>query len=105
MSLPFDLNSLGPLMAGFQQRMEAMKAEAASAEVEGTAGGGLVTVVATGGMQLVSVRIDPSAMDDREMLEDLVVAASNDALRKAKDLLTDKLSAATGGLPLPPGLL
>ncbi|MCK6523422.1 YbaB/EbfC family nucleoid-associated protein [Myxococcota bacterium] len=105
MSNPFDINNLGSMMQGLQQNMMRIKAEAEAAEVEGSAGGGLVTVVATGGQKVLSVRISPSAMDDREMLEDLIVAATNNALTKGKELMAQKLSALTGGLPLPPGLL
>lgn len=105
MSSPFDLNNLGGLMAGFQQSIAQMKQEAEAARVEGQAGGGLVTVIVNGAQDVISVRIADDAMDDREMLEDLVVAATNDANRKARELMAGKMSALTGGLPLPPGLL
>ena len=108
MSFPMDpggLGGLGGMFSGMQQRMEQMKAEAAQTEVEGSAGGGLVTVVANGGMEVVRVRISPDAADDTEMLEDLIVAATNDAMRKAKDVLGQKMSSLMGGMPLPPGLM
>lgn len=104
MSNPFDLNALGPLMAGFQQNIMRIKAEAETTHVEGQAGGGAVRVTVTGAQEMVAVRISPAAFEDREMLEDLVVAATNDALRKAKEMMAQKMSALTGGLPLPPGL-
>lgn len=103
MSNPFE--ALGPLMAGFQQRIEQIKEEAGQMEVEGQAGGGLVKVVANGKQEVLKVTVDASAAEDREMLEDLIVAATNDALRQSKEQLAQKMSALTGGLPLPPGLL
>ena len=104
MSNPFDLDGLGGLMQGFQQNIQRMKAEAEAARVEGQAGGGLVRVVATGTQEIVSVSIAEACMDDREMLEDLIHAATNDALRQAREVMSEKMSALTGGLPLPPGL-
>ena len=86
-----------------QQAMEQVKQELAEATVDGTAGGGVVTAVATGDQRLVSVTIDPSAVDpgDVEMLQDLIVAAINDALRAARELADAKMAAVTGGLRLP----
>lgn len=104
MSNPFDMGPLGPMMAGFQQRIMQIKAEAELARVEGQAGNGLVRVVANGAGDVVSIRISDDATDDREMLEDLMVAATNDALRKGRELMAGKMSELTGGLPLPPGL-
>lgn len=108
MSNPFDLGALGglgPMMAGLQQQMKRMQEEAEATEVEGQAGGGMVRVVATGAQTLVSVRIDPRLMDDREMLEDLLVAATNDAMRRSKEMVAQKLGALAGAMGLPPGLL
>ncbi len=82
--------------------MERIQAEVAAKTVEGSAGGGMVTVVANGRGELVSVRIDPeAAREELEMLQDLVVAAANDALRKARELLTQEMSRVAGGLGLP----
>ncbi len=103
--MSFDLNNLQGMMAGLQQRMMQAKADAEATEVTGQAGGGMIKVVATGGQQIVSVSIDPAAMDDREMLEDLIHAATNDALRQAKEVVAAKMKDATGGMPLPPGLM
>lgn len=105
MSFPVDPNALGGLMSGFQQQMEAMKAEAAATEVTGQAGGGLVKVVANGGMEVVRVSVSDDVMDDREMLEDLITAATNDALREARGILNGKMQQMMGGLPIPPGLM
>ncbi|MED5370830.1 MAG: YbaB/EbfC family nucleoid-associated protein [Myxococcota bacterium] len=103
--MSFDLNNLQGMMAGLQQRMMQAKQEAEATEVTGKSGGGLVQVTATGGQEIRKVSIDPGAMDDREMLEDLIHAATNDALRQAKEVVAAKMSEATGGLPLPPGLM
>lgn len=89
-----------------QSRMQDLQAELESAEVEGRAGGGLVAVTMSGKGEVKKVSIDPSLMKDeeREVLEDLVVAACADAKAKAEALAAEKMKAVTGGLPLPPGL-
>jgi DNA-binding YbaB/EbfC family protein len=86
-----------------QQEMLRVQAELESATVDGSAGGGVVSATVTGKQELVSVTIDPSVVDpdDVEMLQDLVVAAINDALRASRALAEQKLSAVTGGLRLP----
>ncbi len=86
--------------------MDRIQAEVAARIVEGSAGGGMVTAVANGKGELLSVKIDPEVAQggDLEMLQDLVTAAANDALRKARELLTQEVSRLTGGLGLPPGL-
>jgi len=86
-----------------QQEMDRIQRELADAQVEGSAGGGVVRAVVTGKQELVSVQIDPAAVDpsDVEMLQDLVTAAVNDALAASRRLAEDKmgaLSALTGGL-------
>jgi hypothetical protein len=100
---------LGDLMKQAQRlkaEMERLQAEAATKTVDGSAGGGMVTAVANGKGELLSVRIDPAAVreEDLEMLQDLVTAAANDALRKARELLAQDVSRLTGGFGLP-GLL
>lgn len=89
-----------------QSRMQDMQAELERAEVEGRSGGGLVAVVMSGKGEIRKLSIDPSLMkeDEREVLEDLVVAAAADAKTKAETLAAEKLKSVTGGLPLPPGL-
>jgi DNA-binding YbaB/EbfC family protein len=86
-----------------QQAIERVKVELAQSHVDGSAGGGVVKAVVTGDNQLVSVTIDPSAVDpsDVDMLQDLIVAAVNDALRSAKELGETKMAAVTGGMRLP----
>ena len=88
-----------------QGRMEKLQKELENETVEASAGGGAVTVVATGTQKLVSVRIDPDAAGDPEMLQDLVVAAVNEALERSKQMAAEKMQAVTSGLGLPPGLL
>ncbi len=89
-----------------QSRMQDLQTELESAEVEGRAGGGLVAVTMSGKGEVKKVSIDPSLMKDeeREVLEDLVVAACADAKSKAEALAAEKMKAVTGGLPIPPGL-
>jgi DNA-binding YbaB/EbfC family protein len=100
-----DLGGLMGMMGGLQQRMKAMQEEAGKTEVEGVAGGGLVKVVATCDQKIVSVHIAEGAADDRELLEDLVRAATNEALRLGREHMMNSLKEATGGLPIPPGLI
>jgi nucleoid-associated protein EbfC len=88
-----------------QSRMEKLQKELENETVEATAGGGAVTVVATGAQKIVSVRIDPEAAGDPEMLQDLVVAAVNEALERSKKMASERMSALTAGLGLPPGLI
>ncbi|MCA0423954.1 MAG: YbaB/EbfC family nucleoid-associated protein [Proteobacteria bacterium] len=89
-----------------QAKFAEMQAELETIEVEGTSGGGLVTVTITAKGALKKVKIDPSLMreDEADILEDLIVAAFNDAKGKSETLLEGKMKALTGGLPLPPGL-
>jgi DNA-binding YbaB/EbfC family protein len=92
--------------AELKTKMEAMQAELDQLEVEGTAGGGMVTVRMSAKGEMKGLRVDPSLMkpDEKEIVEDLVVAAHADARRKAEALVQEKMKALTGGLPLPPGL-
>ena len=92
--------------AQLKSKMEEMQAELNQLEVEGTSGGGMVTVKLSGKGELKGIKIDPSLVkaDETEILEDLIVAAHADGRRKAEVLLQDKMKEVTGGLPLPPGL-
>ena len=102
-----DLGNLVKQAQRMKAEMERIQEEAASKRVEGTAGGGMVTVVSNGRGEVVEVKIDREVAgpDDLEMLQDLIVAAANDALRKSRELLTKEMGRLTGGLGLPPGLL
>ncbi len=88
-----------------QDRMAKVQKELESATVEATAGGGAVTVVATGAQKLVSIRIDAEAAADTEMLQDLVVAAVNEAMEKSKEMAAEKMQSVASGLGLPLGLV
>ena len=92
--------------AQLQSKMQELQAELDQITIEGTAGGGLVTITLTGKGDLKATKIDPSLMkpDETEILEDLLVAAHADAKRKSEAVLQDKMKALTGGLPLPPGM-
>ena len=88
-----------------QDRISKVQAELETETVEASAGGGAVRVVATGTQKVVSVTIDPSAASETEMLQDMVVAAVNEAMEKSKQLAASKMQAVASGLGLPPGLL
>ena len=86
-----------------QQQMAALQEEVAKKKVDATAGGGMVTVEANGKQELLSIKIDPEVInkDDAQMLEDLVLAACNEALRKSRELVQQELGKLTGGLKIP----
>ena len=93
--------------AQLQSKMQALQAELDQIEVEGTAGGGLVSVKLTAKGDLKAVKVDDSLIKpgEKEIVEDLIVAAHADARRKVEAVMAEKMKAVTGGLPLPPGLL
>lgn len=86
-----------------QERMAKLQEEAAKKEVEASAGGGMVTVKMNGRQELLSVKIDPEVVKsgDIEMLQDLLVAAMNEGLRKSQALISDEMKGMTGGLNIP----
>ena len=91
-----------------QEQMARIQEEAANKTAEASSGGGMVTVVANGHQEIVSIRIERDVVnpDDIEMLQDLVVAAANEALRKAKDMVAEEMKGLAGGLGLNiPGLM
>jgi nucleoid-associated protein EbfC len=92
--------------AELKSKMEAMQAELEQIDVEGTSGGGLVTVKISGKGEMKGVTIDDTLMkpSEKEMVADLIVAAHADARRKAENLLQEKMKSVAGGLPLPPGM-
>lgn len=97
---------LGGLMKQAQMMQENMRKaqeQLASLEVEGQSGAGMVKVLMTCSHEVRRVSIDPAAMDDREMLEDLIAAAVNDAARRGEELSKEKMAGFTSGLNLPPG--
>jgi DNA-binding YbaB/EbfC family protein len=88
-----------------QENMKKLQAELAAMEVEGQSGSGMVKIVMTGRHEVRRVTIDPRLLaDDREMLEDLVAAAVNDAVRRVEAVTREKTAGVTAGMPLPPGL-
>ncbi|MDP2168461.1 MAG: YbaB/EbfC family nucleoid-associated protein [Thermodesulfovibrionales bacterium] len=86
-----------------QAEMQKMQEEAKKKTVEAASGGGMVTVVATGGGEIASIKIEKEAVnpDDVEMLEDLIMAAANEALRRAQEMVNEDMSRLTGGLQIP----
>ena len=87
-----------------QENMQRAQEEVAALEVTGNAGGGMVSVTLGGRMDCRKVRIDASVFEDAEMAEDLIAAAFNDAVNKINEASQAKMSAATAGMPLPPGM-
>jgi nucleoid-associated protein EbfC len=92
--------------ADLKSKMEAMQAELDQIEIEGSSGGGLVTIKLSGKGEMKGIKIDDSLIkrEEKEILEDLIIAAYADARRKAETALQEKMKAVTGDLPLPPGL-
>ena len=86
-----------------QEQMMALQEEVGKKKVEATAGGGMVTVEANGKQEIVLIKVDPEVVskDDVQMLEDLVLAATNEALRKSRELVQQELGKLTGGLKIP----
>jgi DNA-binding YbaB/EbfC family protein len=100
------MKNLGDLMKKAQQmkaNLDKVQAELAEKEVEASAGGGMVTATVTGNQEIVSLKIAPEAVDpdDVEMLEDLVRAAVNEAIKKSREMMSEEMAKITGGLPLP----
>ena len=93
--------------AQLQSKMQAMQDELGNIEVEGISGGGMVSVRMIAKMEVKAVKIDPSLLkpEEREIVEDLVVTAINDARRKAESAMQEKMQSLAGGLGLPPGML
>jgi DNA-binding YbaB/EbfC family protein len=98
-----DMQQLMKQAQGMQKKMQDMQEEAAKKEYEGKTGGGLVTVVTSGTGEMRKISIDPSILkeDDKEMLEDLIVAAYNDAKSKSEEESKNNMSGAFGGMGLP----
>ena len=103
MSKAFDLGGLLQQAKQLQDRLTSVQDEIASRTVEGRAGGGMVIATVNGRLEVQRVSIDASLLEapDREMLQDLIVAALNDALRAARALVAEEMQKVTGGLPIP----
>ena len=98
-----NMNKMMKQVQQMQEKMKELQDELAERTVEATAGGGMVKATATGGQEIVSISIAPAVIDpdDIDMLEDLVVAAVNEALRQAEDMVKEEMSKITGGLNIP----
>ena len=101
-----DLNQLMQQAQALQQKMMEAQEDAKQKTVEASAGGGMVTATMTGGFELRSLKIDPQAIDPKDvtMLQDLVIAAVNQAIQKAQEMMAEEMQKVTGGMGLPPGL-
>lgn len=99
----FDIKQIQKMQKELQDRMSQVKGDLEHQEVEGTAGGGMVVAKANGNQELTDLTINKDVVDpeDIEMLQDLVVAAVNNALDKARDLNQDEMSKVTGGIKIP----
>ena len=100
------MKNMGNLMREaqkLQEKMLQMQEQVGQKKVDATAGGGMVTVEANGKQEIVSIKIDPEVInkDDAQMLEDLVMAACNEALRKSRELVQQELGKLTGGMKIP----
>ena len=104
MKLPGDFD-LGQMMQQAKQMQEDMQRDMKEIRVEASAGGGVVRVSMTGAKEVIDLKIDPEAAGDVEMLQDLIVAAVNEASRKADEAIKGKLGSKLGGMGLPDGLL
>jgi DNA-binding YbaB/EbfC family protein len=103
MDLP-DIKGLLDTARRIQEEVAKVRETLAGKTVTGETGGGLVVCVANGKGEVVSITVDPSIVGERRMIEDLTVGAVNLALERARELAQTELGAATGGMPLPPGL-
>ncbi len=101
MKLPGNMQQM---MRQAQQMQEKLQQEVAQIKVEASAGGGMVTVQMDGQKNLLAVKIDPEVAGDVEMLQDMIVAAANEAVRKVDDEIKGKMGGMLGGMGLPPGL-
>ena len=103
----FDMMKMMKQLGDMQSKMQAAQDALAAVSVTGSAGGGLVKVTMTGRAEIKAVVIDPSLLtpSEKEMLEDLIVAATSDAQAKAAEVAKEKMAGVTAGLPIPPGML
>jgi nucleoid-associated protein EbfC len=92
-------------MQQMQSKLAKVQAELEDEKIEASAGGGAVTAVVNGAQKLLSIEVDPDVAGDVEMLQDLVVAAVNEAMDRSRELAAGRMQAVTAGLGLPPGLI
>ncbi|MEN6475827.1 MAG: YbaB/EbfC family nucleoid-associated protein [Syntrophaceae bacterium] len=101
--MDFDLNAILKQVQNLQSQMKTVQNELASLTVTAESGGGMVTVTMNGRQEIKQIKLDPICVDPRDipMLEDLIIAAVNQALKKSRELANDEMRKLTGGLPLP----
>ena len=104
MKLPGNMQQMQQMMKQAQQMQEKLQQQIQQIRVEASAGGGMVTVNMDGQKNLLSVKIDPEVAGDVEMLQDMVVAAANEAVKKVDEQIKGKMGGMLGGMGLPPGL-
>lgn len=104
MKLPGNPQQMQQMMRQAQQMQEKLAQEVAQIKVDATAGGGMVTVTMDGHKNLLSVKIEPEVAGDVEMLQDMIVAACNEAVKKVDEQSQSKMGGMLGGMGLPPGL-
>ena len=104
MKMPGNMGNMQAMMKQAQQMQERLQAEIAQIRIDGTAGGGMVTVKMDGHKNVLAVKIDPEVAGDVEMLQDLVLAAVNEAAQKVDQESQKKMGGMLGGMGLPPGL-
>ncbi len=100
--MPGDFGAIMREMQNLKARFETMQGELAGMEITGESGAGMVRVTLNGQFETRSVKIDPDAMNDREMLEDLIAAATNNAVQRVREAIQERYSGLAGGLP--PGM-
>jgi len=103
--LPGNMNQMQQMMRQAQQMQEKLAQEVAQIKVEASAGGGMVTVKMDGHKNLLAVKIEPEVAGDVEMLQDMIVAACNEAVKKVDEQSQSKMGSMLGGMGLPPGLI
>jgi nucleoid-associated protein EbfC len=102
--LPGNMQQMQQMMRQAQQMQEKLQQDIALIKVEATAGGGMVTVQMDGQKNLLAVKIDPEVAGDVEMLQDMIVAAANEAVKKVDDQIKQRMGGMLGGMGLPPGM-
>jgi len=105
--MEFDLKELFKQAQQLQEKIKEIQEQLAKKKVTAESGGGMVTVTVNGKQELVSVKLDPTCVDPRDvpMLEDLILTAVNQGIRKAKELAAEEMKQGTGGLPFPTNLV
>ena len=104
MKLPGNMGNMQQMMRQAQQMQEKLQQEIAQIRVEATAGGGMVTIKMDGQKNMLSVKIDPEVAGDVEMLQDMILAAAGEAVKKVDEQTQAKMGGMLGGMGLPPGL-